>query len=206
MFNVCPQCGAYAEEKQIDPAGPFAICPHCGYAHPFLQQPLFIITGASGAGKSTACLALVPALPECVVLESDILWGLIPASPDDDYRAYRNVWLRLAKNIGQAGRPVVLCGSAVPAQFERCPERRYFATLHYLALVCDDAALAERLRQRPGWRSADAPEVVERMVRFNRWLKDHAETSQPPIMLYDTTNRSVPETTAALAQWVRERL
>ncbi len=164
-------------EKQIDSAGPFAICPHCGYAHPFLQQPLFIVTGASGTGKSTACLELAPLLRECVVLESDILWGLIPATPEDNYRSYRNAWLRLAKNIGQAGRPVVLCGSAVPEQFETCPERRYFSTLHYLALVCEDEALAERLKARPGWRESGSAETVQHMAQFNRWFKQHGGVS-----------------------------
>jgi ribosomal protein L32 len=121
MFHVCPNCGEYAVEKRIDPSGPFAICPHCKYAHPFLQQPLFILTGASGTGKSTVCLFLISILNECVVLEQDILWGMVPATSDNHYSGYRNVWLRIAKNIGQAGRPVVLCGTALPEQFEGCP-------------------------------------------------------------------------------------
>ena len=75
MFNVCPQCGAYCVEKIIDASGPFAICPHCGHAHPFLQHPLCLITGPSGAGKTTVCLELVPLAQRCVILESDILWG-----------------------------------------------------------------------------------------------------------------------------------
>jgi hypothetical protein len=108
VFNVCPQCGEYSVEKTIDPSGPFAICPFCHYAHPFLQQPLFIITGPSGVGKTTICLKLIPLLKECVVMESDILWGAFPATPENNYRDYRNMWLRVAKNIGQAGRPVVL--------------------------------------------------------------------------------------------------
>src|SRR6266496_6638262 len=70
-------------------------------------------------------------------LVSDILWGAVPATPANNYSDYRNMWLRVAKNIGQAGRPVVLCGTAIPEQFETCPERRYFSTLHYLAMVCD---------------------------------------------------------------------
>jgi hypothetical protein len=53
MFNVCPKCGEYSVEKSIDASGPFATCPFCGYAHPFLQLPLFIITGSSGSGKTT---------------------------------------------------------------------------------------------------------------------------------------------------------
>src|SRR5690348_14041401 len=102
LFNVCPQCGEYSVEKLIDSSGPFAICPFCQYAHPFLQQPLFIITGPGGAGKTTVCLELLQLLrEECVVMESDILWGAFPDTPGGDYHEYRNMWLRVAKNIGQ---------------------------------------------------------------------------------------------------------
>ena len=74
MFNVCPNCGEYSVEKSIDTSGPYAVCPHCHYAHPFLLQPLFLIGGASGTGKTTVGLSLVSILNECVVLEQDILW------------------------------------------------------------------------------------------------------------------------------------
>jgi rRNA maturation protein Nop10 len=212
MFNVCPQCGEYCVEKVIEPCEPgsakaaYAICPFCHYAHRFLRQPLFIITGASGVGKSTACLALVPILNECVVLESDILWGMIQATPEDNYRDYRNTWLRLAKNIGQSGRPVVLCGTAVPEQFETCPERRYFSTLHYLAMTCDESLLAERLRQRPAWRHSVSATFVERMLEFNGWLKTHAGKTNPPMTLHDTGHCSPAETVEEVAGWIRQRL
>ena len=212
MFNVCPNCGEYSVEKIIEASGSdtpraaFAICPFCQYRHPFLKQPLFIVTGASGAGKSTICLALVPLLKECVIIESDILWGMVPAAPEDNYRDYRNVWLRIAKNIGQAGQPVVLCGTAIPEQFEACPERRYFSTLHYLAMVCDDHVLEERLHSRPAWRQVDSVAFIERMLQFNRWLKRHAGTTNPPMTLCDSSSRSITETLGDVAQWVRQRL
>jgi len=206
MFNVCPRCGTYSDAKIIDPAGPFAICPACGYAHPFVQLPLFVITGASGAGKTALCLALPPRLPECVVLETDILWGVVPATAEDDYRSYANVWLRVAKNVSQGGRPVVLGGSTVPGRFEACPERRYFTDLHYLALVCDDAVLVERLRARPGWRESGIPTFLDSMRAFNRWFLDHAATTDPPMTLLDTSRLSLDETAAQAAGWVRERL
>lgn len=212
MFNVCPQCGEYSVEKIIEPCGTGsesaanAICPSCHYAHRFLRQPLFIITGASGTGKSTACLALVLILNECVVLEADILWGMVQATPEDNYRDYRNTWLRLAKNIGQAGRPVVLCGTAIPEQFETCLERRYFSTLHYLAMVCDDSVLAERLQQRPAWRQSDSAAFVERMLEFNSWLKANAGKTNPPMTLHDTGHRLPAETIEEVAGWIRQRL
>jgi hypothetical protein len=55
MVNVCIGCGAYRAGKQIEAAGGLeavAICPECGQRHPFLRQPLFVLTGASGAGKT----------------------------------------------------------------------------------------------------------------------------------------------------------
>jgi gluconate kinase len=206
MFNVCPNCGEYAVEKRIDASGPFAVCPHCQYAHPFLQHPLFFLSGASGTGKTTVCLSLISMLKECVVMEKDILWGMVKTSPTEKYSSWSNVWLRIAKNIGQAGRPVVLCGTALPEQFEDCPERRYFSTLHYQTLVCDDDLLVERLQHRPEWRMTHTPEVLEDMVQFNRWLKANASLTNPPMTLYDTSHRDIDETVQYVAKWVRERL
>jgi hypothetical protein len=171
-----------------------------------LRLPLFVITGASATGKTTLCLALQPSLPECVVLECDILWRSEFADPENDYETFRDVWLRLAKNIGQAGRPVVLCGSAVPAQYESRPERRYFAGIHYLALVCDDEELVRRLEARPGWRGSSDKGTVERMLGFNRWLKDSAGTTQPPMRLLDTTQIGVDASVDRTVDWVRTHL
>ncbi len=206
MFNVCPGCGQYTVEKEIDPAGPYAICPRCGHAHRFVRLPLFVVSGASGTGKTTVCLALPALLPECVVLESDILWRPEFNSPEDGYRTYRDLWLRLAKNIHQAGRPVVLCGTAVPAQMESCPERRYLAAIHYLALVCDDDILAQRLRARPGWRQSAGDEFIARMTAFNGWLKANAGQTAPPMALLDTSRITVQAAAEQVATWVRERL
>lgn len=206
MFNVCPACGADAVDKRIDPRGPFAVCPVCGHRHPFVSLPLFVVTGASGAGKSAIGLELPARLSECVVLDADILWRPEFDTPADGYRAFRDTWLRLAKNIHQSGRPVVLLGSAVPAQFAASPERRYFAALHTLALICDDRELTARLTGRPAWRDSGADEFIARMVRFNRWLTEHATTTQPPMALLDTSALTVPEAADRTAAWVRARL
>ena len=204
MFNVCPRCGQYRADKVIDARGPTAVCPLCGYAHPFLQLPLFVLSGASGAGKTTVGLLLVRLLPECVVLDSDILWGAVPATADAN--GFRNTWLRVAKNVGQAGWPVVLVGTALPDEFETCVERRYFRDVHYLALVCDDALLAQRLQRRPAWRGSAKPEVMARMAAFNAFLRAHGPSLQPPIDLVDTSGTTIEESAHAVVLWIRARL
>jgi hypothetical protein len=125
MWNVCWQCGTYRAEKIIDPESSVAICPECGHRHPFRRLPLLLVSEASGAGKSTVCQALLCHVPEVVPLEADILWRPEFNTSADHYRAFFETWLRMCKNIGQAGRPVVLFGAGmgVPANLEPCVER-----------------------------------------------------------------------------------
>src|SRR5207248_1183647 len=117
-------------------------------------------------------------------------------------------WLRMCKNIGQAGRPVVLFGAGVgvPSNLEPGVERHYFGTLHYLALTCEDEVLVERLRQRPAWRQTHSPDYQAEHVRFNRWLKTQASQSVPAIDLIDTTGVSALNTAERVAAWIRMRV
>jgi len=206
MFNVCPHCGHYAVEKEIDPAGPVAICPTCQQRIPFVQAPLFVITGASGAGKSTVCAALTGTMSDTVFMEVDILWQPAFDTPQDDYRGFRDGWLRLAKNISQNGPQVVLCGSAVPNQYERSAERRYFSQIHYLALICAAATLTARLQARPTWRQSSDAAFIERMLAFNQWFIDHAAQTDPPLTLLDTTALTITESTDFIRTWIQSCL
>jgi broad-specificity NMP kinase len=207
MLNVCARCGEYRADKIIDPAGPYAVCPDCGHEHAFLRLPLLVVGGASGAGKSAVCRRLIGTLSDVVLLDGDILWRDAFNTPEDNYRDFFETWLRLAKNISQSGRPVVLfnAGMAVPGNVEPCVERRYFSAVHYLALVCDDDLLAERLRQRPAWCESGSPAWIVSQVEFNRWFKAQADEVMPPIDLLDTTEATVAETAASVAAWIRRK-
>jgi predicted kinase len=202
MFNVCPRCGEYSDEKTIDPSGPFAICPYCDHHHRFVRLPLFVVTGASGTGKTTVALRLAAEMRDYVWMESDILWRPEFDAPQEGYRSFRNLWLRMAKNIGQAGRPVVLIGSGTPEEFEVCAERRYFSELRYLALVCDEDTLVDRLAARPDWRKSASPEFIARMRSFNGWLRQNAAKTVPPMTVLDTSAISQDETARQVAGWV----
>jgi len=195
----------YRADKIIDPAGPYAICPECGHAHPFRALPLMIVSGASGAGKSAVCNALLGQDTDAVLLDSDILWCPAFNTPENDYRDFFEIWLRMSKNIGQSGRPVVLFGAGmgVPGNVEPCIERRYFSAVHYRALICDDDTLVERLRARPQWRGCADDAFLQSQIDFNRWFKETGPTLDPPITLLDTTGASLEETAAQVMLWIK---
>ncbi|HEY9790043.1 MAG TPA: AAA family ATPase [Candidatus Obscuribacterales bacterium] len=201
MFNVCPGCGEYSDAKEILLSPTRAVCPECKYERPFFSLPLFVITGASGSGKTTAALELTSKPSDFVVLDQDVLWNDCFNAPDNDYRLFRNTWLRLAKNIHQAGRSVLLFGSAIPQQYETCTERRYFSAIHYLSLVCSPNELQRRLKDRPGWRKSGSEQNVQNMLNFNQWLIENAEQTQPKMTLLDTTDIDLGATVAAIRSW-----
>lgn len=205
MFNVCPGCGEYRADKEIDSTGSYAICPVCAYRYKFTRLPLFILTGASGSGKTSASLALSAKFKEVVVIESDILWRDEFNQPETNYRNYREMWLRVCKNISQAGKSVLLCGCAIPEQFEECVERRYFSRVHYLALVCDDESLAERLKARPAWRGSFRDEYLQEHITFNDWLKNNAANTMPRMTLLDTSKITANETAEEITKWIISR-
>lgn len=208
MFNVCYACGLYRVDKTIEtaeaPGLALALCPACGHRHRFRRQPLLVVSGASGAGKSTVCQQLAGVLDTVVMLDIDILWRPEFDQPETNYREFFETWLRVAKNIGQAGRPVVLVGAGVgvPQNLEMCVERRYFGEIHYLALVCDDDILAARLRSRPAWRQSGDEATIASQQAFNRWFRTHRAGEAPVIDLLDTTALSLDQTTGEVAAWI----
>ncbi|TVT25709.1 AAA family ATPase [Amycolatopsis acidiphila] len=183
--RICPACGDRADVPLVE--GTTRMCDRCGHRWPFRRLPLFALTGPSGGGKSTVGPALAARLAgRAVVLEQDVLWTAGLRDDVDGHPAFRATWLRMAAMIAQNGRPVVLCGTVVPPEFEALPERALFSDIHYLALIAEPEVLAERLRARPAWREWDEPRIAE-TLGFNDWLRKHAEVLQPPVRLFDTS-------------------
>lgn len=170
---------------------------------PTNKQPLFIITGASCVGKSTLCEQLFMNEKEYIVMESDLLWNDMYNTPEDDYCAYRRLWMRICANISQIGKPVVLCGCAVPKQFENQPEREMFSDIYYLAAVCDDAVLEKRMRIG---RKVDEDGWIKSSLDFNNWLKQNANDTSPCITLLDTTDLSPVEAAEIVDKWITKKL
>lgn len=208
MLNTCFNCGAYRVDKLIVPEGPYAICPECGYRHAFRRLPLLMVSGASGVGKSTVCRALSGKLSEVVLMDSDMLWRREFDKPENKYREYFEMWLRVCKNIAQSNRPVVLFGAGmgVPENIEPCLERRYFSNVYYLALTCEPRIQTQRLQRRPVWRSSVDADYLATHISFNQWFRENAHQVTPTIDLLDTTETSLEETCERVADWIRAKL
>ena len=87
-------------------------------------------------GKTSACELLFLRESRYIVMESDLLWRDVFDTPEDNYREYRETWMRVCASISQIGLPAVLCGCGLPEQFEVCDAREYFTDIHYIAVVC----------------------------------------------------------------------
>jgi gluconate kinase len=157
---------------------------------------MFLITGASAAGKTTVGNELLGQITDPVVLDADILWTEEMDTPEDGYARFRSLWLRLAINIHQSGRSTLLIGSGIPEQYEARPERAYVGPIHWMALVCDDDSLETRLRERPAWRGA-TDHFLTAMRAFNAHLR-----ARQDIRVVDTTHESIAETVGQVRAWL----
>jgi broad-specificity NMP kinase len=205
--RICPACGEREEHVRLAPDDASALtCCACGRTRPFRRLPLLCLTGPSGVGKSTVAALVGRMLDERIVtLEQDVLWQPELADRRGGVTQFRATWLRLAAMIGQSGRPVLLCGTVVPAELEPLPERALFRDVHYLALLTDLEVMVARLRARPLWRGWDEERIAE-MVAFAAELRADAATMSPPVDLLDTAGMSPDQTAALVRDWAQARL
>jgi len=188
----CMHCGP-GTMLQPDPQAHLLRCPRCGSQQRLPTQPLFVVTGASGTGKSTIVEPLRRRLPDCEVFETDVILHVAALGWD----TWRNTWLQLAHAIALNGRATVLCGSLVPEHLENLPARRLVGPIHFCNLDCPDAVLAERLRARPAWRGSSAEAKLVEHRRFAAWLRARIQPT------FDTSVLSVEEVADRVAGWVR---
>ena len=193
MFEICSVCGRYSDRMEPCDAG--LKCPACGHVAPFVRRPVFFLSGASGVGKSTAAHVLFEKHTEYMTMECDILWGPHFNTPEDDYAAFRDTWLRLAANCAQYGKSSLLCGCITPEQVKKRWRSRYFSAAHYIAITVSDEELLRRMRRR-GFEEAHMRSSME----FNRWIREHGE--EHGMVVLDATCLTAEETAEKVHAWI----
>lgn len=104
----------------------------------------------------------------------------------------------------QVGKPIVLCGCRVPKQLENLPERKLFTDIYYLAVVCDDAVLTERMCKN---RGVSDENWIRSSLDFNKWLKQQSDSAAPyPITLLDTSDISPTQAAEIADGWIMEKM
>jgi len=109
---------------------------------------LFVVTGASGSGKTTVYPHLVAALRECVVFDVDWLldfFGQACAPGPINWPAFRDAWLSVAHGVAQGGRHTVLLGPLMPEQLRHAAGRRWVTDIHFAVPDCSDDVRRARL-------------------------------------------------------------
>jgi hypothetical protein len=197
---ICGGCGLHDSERTVLGTETGGVLCECGHVEDLRVLPLFLVMGPSGAGKSVLSKLLPSHLTDMVVLDIDTLWVDGLTAPEDDYRRFRNTWLRMVVELHRSGRPVVLLGSFTNDAFDGLPMRRYVGEIHTLTLVCDDDVLAARLRARPAWRGV-TEETITAMQGWAAALR--AEARWPTV---DTTHATPEEAAAGIAAWVRAEM
>lgn len=145
--------------------------------------PLFIVTGASGSGKTYVVQELRRAMPSFDVFDPDHIVEFI----GHDWEKLRNIWLRVARNIAESGRMTIICGTMMPWDIEKCVDFPYFRRVYYLNLHCNDDTREKRLRERD-WSEA----MIQDHMDFAKALLDIADKRfDPPMPTIDTTNTDV---------------
>lgn len=65
MISICSNCGNHEWDKEV--TGNKIKCPKCGYIWEFKKLPLYILTGCSGIGKTTAAQELQKMTDEIII-------------------------------------------------------------------------------------------------------------------------------------------
>ncbi|WP_342551365.1 AAA family ATPase [Paenibacillus sp. FSL R7-0652] len=157
------------------------------------KRPLFVITGASGTGKTTVSSHVRKLLPEFDVFDMDIIDNV-------DWQIAKENWLRVAYSISLSGRGTILCGTMVPENIASSKYIDQFDQVHYVNLHCDDHVREARLQAR-GWNE----DAIEDHRNFANWLLQHAGTAFNPAMpTIDTTDLSSEEAAKQIERWVRQ--
>lgn len=197
-MHYCQSCDT---PVAMEPRDGRAACPNCGRAGAAATlRPLFVVTGASGSGKTAVLAPLARRLAgRCLTFDADLLMDAATALSGGqpvDWPAFRGAWLAIAHGAAQSGLPTVLLGPFIPGHLAELPARRWIADIRFIVLDCPDELRRSRISARPPWRSRDLGEQVE----FGQWLRRNIADR------IDTSQGTPDDAAAAITAWIDRHL
>lgn len=166
------------------------------------ELPLFIVTGASGVGKTTVITELRRIMPDFDVFGTDMF---PKTTANIDNQDKKNILLRFAYAVLQSGRGTIICGTFMPWEAEKCDDFNKFSEVYFINLHCDDATRNNRLRSRPN-KATWTDEKLKDHEEFAQWLLDNAETAfNPPMPTIDTTYTQPSEVAKQIKEYVIQK-
>lgn len=193
----CPSCDAFALAG--DPNSNNLRCTSCNSEINANLLPLFLITGASGTGKSTLVRHLRPLIPDCFVVGGDLLVDI----QHRDRQAFVGRWLRVAYASAQCGRPLVLACVLEKEEIETHVDRSLVGPVYVIALAVDEQERVARLEARPRWAKHSEEKRAERIA-------EHADLTEKLVqdadLVIDSVEKSVDDVAKEVAAWIQQRI
>lgn len=200
MVDICPQCGSYDWDKTVD--GNKITCPKCGHSWDVLKLPLFVVTGASGVGKTTTVQALQGLTRDFVCLDADFFYNLMPHETEADYLAQTEQAQALSRDIMQCGRPVVWAQAGNIHMLDKTYGARFFGGIYVLALVCGEEELRSRMTE--GRKISDKG-WIESSVDYNRYFMEHDQIGSVAYERLNVGGMSVDRAARSVENWLKKK-
>jgi broad-specificity NMP kinase len=163
-----------------------------------------VITGAPGVGKSSVVAELAGGLTRGLALDGDFTGRPEYASDMALLRSWLGDWLRRGARESEDGGFLVLAVFVRPRELEELPEHALLDDIVYVALVCGEDELADRLRNRPKSLGVTDDEIAS-LVALNSEVRRIAEADER-VSLVDTTGRTVSDVVREVEAVLSERL
>lgn len=157
-----------------------------------MKPNVYIVTGTSGAGKTTIIPDLRDLLNDFVVYDGDSI-------QIKDYNVAKCNWLRIARSNALSNIGTVICSTIVPENLVECDHLEYFENIFYINLEIEDDTVIKRLQNR-NWNK----EMIDNYVHFSNWLKQNKNTAfNPPLHVINTEDKTPLEVAKEVVMYIK---